>query len=823
MLAPLRNRVSVWGNHRRRADLIAIALLLAGIALVMAHRWHFDNWLTEFDIMTFFLPWFSFTGEQIRAGHIPGWTPFYLSGTPVAGDPSAGWWYAPVMLAFSLFDMYDGFKAMVLLQLVIGGLATYALARRIGLRPLPAFAATASFTFGPWFAGMTLLTTIAGQVSTWIPVAMLATDCSLTSRRKVSRGAWWALAGFALSQMATSWPGQGMYTGWLLVAAWIGYRTLLSPPDAKRGWRGRTADLVATGIGAFAFGGVLGAAGILPRLAANAQSSIAGGDYAKVMGGDYQPPATILEMLRQMLVDSQTYRSLSVGIVVIILAILAPFLQRARLCVPFFATAWVVSIILALHETPLHRIFFLIPEFQTIHEHSPQRIVWMTFMFPAMLAGAAIQGILDERRPAAVLWLVPIPLAALGAAMLWLARDVRVGWLPVIAAGATGLTLVGMLVLAMRDPARREAVLRGGACLLILLAIVFPTGKDIAESILRPQPVGQYLGTDTQTQQILDTYASRADAGGAGEFLQGQRDAGDIFRFVGFAGRDPLANRPSYSSRRAEPEVLAILVNARASRLGLETIQGYNPTHILWYDQLIDAMNGGQQDYHWSDPSFAALQGDNQILDMLNVRYIIVAHDDPKSKELLPAISEGRTVVFQNDVVTILENPAAFDRAWIVHDVRHEGADGLAGLADRSIDARTTALIADGQPLPAVAPIVAPGNDRVTITGRTDTSLTATATTDAPGLVVFSEIYADGWTVTVDGKPAEILRTNHALRGVAVPAGTHVIAMHYEPHSLRIGLILSGIGFGLAAILTGASVTLWFRDRRPAHGDDARS
>ncbi|HWK80559.1 MAG TPA: YfhO family protein, partial [Thermomicrobiales bacterium] len=75
-------------------------------------------------------------------------------------------------------------------------------------------------------------------------------------------------------------------------------------------------------------------------------------------------------------------------------------------------------------------------------------------------------------------------------------------------------------------------------------------------------------------------------------------------------------------------------------------------------------------------------------------------------------------------------------------------------------------------------------------------------------------VYADGWTVTVDGKPAELLRTNHALRGVAVPTGTHVIAMHYAPHSIRVGLILSGIGFGLAAILTGAAVTLWFRDRR---------
>ncbi|MGN6030493.1 MAG: YfhO family protein, partial [Thermomicrobiales bacterium] len=497
--------------------------------------------------------------------------------------------------------------------------------------------------------------------------------------------------------------------------------------------------------------------------------------------------------------------------------------MRTRHGVPFFATAWVVSLILALHTTPLHRLFFLIPTFQEIHEHSPQRIVWMTFICPAMLVGATVQALLDERQPARVLWLVPFPLALLGAAMLWLLdHDIRVGWMPVIATALTGIALIGILLLAHARPARRDAILRGGACLLIALAILFPTGKDIAEAIVRPQPVGAYLSTDAETRAILDTYIARTDPGGAGEFLQEHQDAGAIFRYVGFAGRDPLANRPSYSGRRLQPDVLAILVNARASRLGLEMIQGYNPNHILWYDQLIDAMNGGQQDYHWSDPSLAALHGPNQILDMLNVRYIVVAHNDPGAKALLPKIAEGRTVVFQNDMVTVLENPTAFDRAWIVHDVRPEnGNAGLAELANGSVDARTTALIADDQPLPVVSPIVAPGHDTVTITARTNTSLTATATTDAPGLVVFSEVYADGWTVTVDGKPAELLRTNHALRGVAVPAGTHVIAMHYAPHSLRVGLLLSGIGFGLAAILTGAAVALWFRDRRNGQGEAA--
>ena len=52
------------------------------------------------------------------------------------------------------------------------------------------------------------------------------------------------------------------------------------------------------------------------------------------------------------------------------------------------------------------------------------------------------------------------------------------------------------------------------------------------------------------------------------------------------------------------------------------------------------------------------------------------------------------------------------------------------------------------------------------------------------GVVVFSEIYYPGWTVTIDGNEAELGRVNYILRAVRVPAGAHEIKMEFRPASV---------------------------------------
>jgi hypothetical protein len=80
-------------------------------------------------------------------------------------------------------------------------------------------------------------------------------------------------------------------------------------------------------------------------------------------------------------------------------------------------------------------------------------------------------------------------------------------------------------------------------------------------------------------------------------------------------------------------------------------------------------------------------------------------------------------------------------------------------------------------------------------------------TSDAPGLLVLSEMYDPGWHAYVDGRPVKVFPADYALRGVPIPAGAHTVELRYEPRSLRVGLAITG--FAYLALLATVIVSAW--------------
>lgn len=69
------------------------------------------------------------------------------------------------------------------------------------------------------------------------------------------------------------------------------------------------------------------------------------------------------------------------------------------------------------------------------------------------------------------------------------------------------------------------------------------------------------------------------------------------------------------------------------------------------------------------------------------------------------------------------------------------------------------------------------------------------------GLLVVSQAWSPGWSATVDGRSAPVLRVDGVVQGVPVPPGTSDVVLRYRPPGLRLGGAISAtavVGLGIA-------------------------
>ena len=95
---------------------------------------------------------------------------------------------------------------------------------------------------------------------------------------------------------------------------------------------------------------------------------------------------------------------------------------------------------------------------------------------------------------------------------------------------------------------------------------------------------------------------------------------------------------------------------------------------------------------------------------------------------------------------------------------------------------------------------------QVQVQEREQTRVRVSVRGDADGLLVLADPWYPQWRVRVDGRPAELLRVDHAFRGVRVPAGSHEVVFTYEDRAMRLG-----VGLAVATALALAGAWAWRR------------
>ena len=171
------------------------------------------------------------------------------------------------------------------------------------------------------------------------------------------------------------------------------------------------------------------------------------------------------------------------------------------------------------------------------------------------------------------------------------------------------------------------------------------------------------------------------------------------------------------------------------------SVGGYHGAKLSRYQDIID--------YYL--PAHLPHEG---ILNMLNTKYLI---------------SEDGEVILR---------PTAFGAAWFTDSVL-----GVRGAAEEIqalglVDLSSTAIV-DERDLPAQTAFSTEGT--ITLEQYAPNYLKYSYNAAEDVFAVFSEIYYDkGWSITIDGTPAEAIRVDYILRGAVLPAGEHIVEWRFR-------------------------------------------
>ncbi len=183
-------------------------------------------------------------------------------------------------------------------------------------------------------------------------------------------------------------------------------------------------------------------------------------------------------------------------------------------------------------------------------------------------------------------------------------------------------------------------------------------------------------------------------------------------------------------------------------------------------------------------------QNNLQVLNMLNVKYIIQQDEDGQS---FPAV-----------------NDAANGNAWFVEKIIPVKSANEEIQALQNFDSKTEAVV-NTQVYPTMTKLGYEMDSLATIRVEDyrPNYIKYESNNGNAGFAVFSEMhYPQGWETFIDGKPTQHYKVNYALRGLKVPSGEHVIEFKFVPKvvetgsqitlasSILLGLIIvGGIGY----------------------------
>jgi hypothetical protein len=802
-----------WGEVVPRDASARATVALLALALVVFSPLVLGRVLFERDIQTFWLAQVETFVRAVAAGCWPVWDPWVTFGQPMLAQPDT-----QVLYPFTWLNLIlppgPVYSLYVLVHLLLAGLGSFRLARRLGTGGGGAFVAGAVFMLsGPLVSLANLWHHLAG--ASWMPWVLEAAQSTSESGGKLRPALRWGL--LTGVQLLAGSADMAVMTA--LLAACLAGRQLLAGERPTR-TRLRT---IGSGLAALALGLGLSAALWLPTLEVARRSARWALPATTRQYWSFHPLSLAQVGLPLFVVDlplQERWRlllsegrepfleSVYVGLPALALAA-AALLARARHSLLLAGIAGLSSLVALGRHTPVYSAALaLVPPLSILRY--PQKA-----LVPAALALGLLAGCGFEAWSRASFWrfrrrsfVIGLGFAALAAVVAlgtvlwggeWLGRatllpPVEMGagyrevWAPVAghlaaaAVAATAVLAAAAAVAAGRSSADRSALAVGALAVGTLLA---------AHRTLHPSASPELLASRSPILQVLratpDTRVFTYDYGavpGSSERYLGRRMAQLV---------DYLPRGWSYREGVALG-LQQYLPSPMGARFGI--YGSFDQDQRGLYPRELDALTR----LVWASDDTPPARV--RLLQLGGVSHVVALH----GTGFEPLIEVGRFPSVYADPIRVFRVPQPLPRTYVVEGTRSANdREALAALLDAHFDFRREVLLAEGLPSRRADDGFAGESRLVTyLPDRVEMAVSASRA----GIVVLLDSFDPGWRAWVDGKPERVLRANVSFRAVHVPAGSHRVEMRYRPRAVYGGLVVSAV----SAVLALSALFL----RRPA-------
>ena len=217
----------------------------------------------------------------------------------------------------------------------------------------------------------------------------------------------------------------------------------------------------------------------------------------------------------------------------------------------------------------------------------------------------------------------------------------------------------------------------------------------------------------------------------------------------------------------------------------IDLARGFNNSHTSYYFNSLNGYSSVQPRTIDDLYTQQIAQGNTEVLNMYNVKYILQDSEQGMS---------------------ISKNPEANGPAWFVNEIQYVQDYTAEFDALTKINTKNTVVIREA--LREELGNFQPQRDSsaVVLTKEVQPNrLVYQVENSTDGFMVFAEnYYKNGWVATVDGVETSIFPVNYALRGIKVPAGAHEITMTFDPQVVKTGgMVMLGSSLLLFLLVAG--------------------